>query len=77
MRKMNPKSLENLQHEGRPLLHGEPKRTREVSVTQTGWDGAKQLAQSVGANSVSELIERLGRGGYSLTEIQPTPSREQ
>lgn len=60
---MHPKSLENLTyHEGRPLTYGEPKKRREVSVTDTGWMGVKAFARARGL-SVSELLERIGRFG--------------
>ena len=57
----NPNSLENLIHEGRPMVHGQPKKRREVMVTDDGWEGFKALAQRLGL-SASEVVERLGRG---------------
>jgi hypothetical protein len=57
----HPNSLQNLTHQGRPLDYGEPKKTRRVSVTETGWDSAQELARSMGM-SVSEFLEQLGRG---------------
>ena len=58
----NPNSLANLQHEGRPKHYDEAKKKREVSVTQTGWAGCKQVAAAAGCRGVSQLLERLGRG---------------
>jgi hypothetical protein len=60
-RKIHPRSLENLTHEGRPKIHGEKKTAHNVSVTPTGWQGAQAAAAKLGFSSVSELIEQLGR----------------
>jgi hypothetical protein len=57
----HPNSLQNLTHDGRPLEYGEPKKTRRLSVTETGWDSAQKLIRSMGM-SVSEFLEQLGRG---------------
>jgi hypothetical protein len=57
----HPNSLQNLTHDGRPLEYGEPKKTRRLSVTETGWDSAQKLIRSMGM-SVSEFVEQLGRG---------------
>lgn len=46
---------------GRPLRHGEAKQRREITVTPTAWAGLEALAAK-GDCSVSEVIERLGRG---------------
>jgi hypothetical protein len=40
-------SIKNLTHEGRPLEYGEPKTGHRVTVTQTGWNSAKQLIASM------------------------------
>lgn len=63
----NPKSLKNLEKRGRTPVYDEHKKRREVIVTETGWEGFKQLAKDVGL-SASELIERLGRGTVQLAE---------
>jgi hypothetical protein len=57
----HPNSLQNLTHQGRPLDYDEPKKTRRLSVTETGWDSAQKLIRSMGM-SVSEFLEQLGRG---------------
>lgn len=54
-------SLNNLIHEGRPLDYDEPKKTRRLSVTESGWTRARSVIGSMGM-SVSEFLERLGRG---------------
>jgi hypothetical protein len=43
------------------MVHGQPKKRREVMVTDDGWEGFKALAQRLGL-SASEVVERLGRG---------------
>lgn len=63
----HPMSLKNLTHEGRPSLYGENKKRRELVVTDTGWQGLKELAKEKGF-SVSELIERVGRGTIKLED---------
>lgn len=46
---------------GRTPKYGERKKPRGITVTDSGWDGLQHLAQEEGV-SVSELIERIGRG---------------
>ena len=48
-------------HEGRPRQFETQKKNRTISVTQKGWDGAKEVAKEQGFSSLSELIEYLGR----------------
>jgi hypothetical protein len=43
-------------------LFGETKNIHQVTITPTGWDGLKQLAAAAGCRSISDLLERLGRG---------------
>ena len=62
-------SLKNLTHEGRPLEYAEPKKTRSLSVTESGWMGAKTLINSMGM-SVSEFLEELGRGQVTVIRTQ-------
>ena len=63
----HPNSLENLTyHKGRPLAYDEPKKRREASVTQTGWDGLKQVAIEAGCTGISDLLEKLGRREIEL-----------
>ncbi len=61
----NPKSLDNLIHEGRPSgeeIYGEPKKKRTLTVTESGWQGLVEGARASGCNSVSEYLEKIGRG---------------
>ncbi len=65
----NPKSLQNLIREGRPsgeVVFGEPKKKRTLTVTETGWKGANVTIKAAGYSSVSEYLERLGRGEEML-----------
>ena len=65
-KELHPNSLKNLTcHEGRPQKWGEKKKTRKLTVTETGWEGVVAIAQAQG-HSVSELLEMLGRGQLSL-----------
>ena len=62
----NPNSLAALDKhrysDGRPRIYGTPKKQRYLSVTEEGWEGVQQLAREAGCNSVSDLLEKLGRG---------------
>jgi len=72
-RKMNPKSLENLTHDGRPQTYEEPKKRRYLSVTETGWSGAQSAIATIGCKGgVSEFLERLGRGEFVIVEASAT-----
>lgn len=57
----------------RPLKYGEPKKKHVFNLTGTGWAGLQALAKASGFSSVTELLERLGRGEYTLTQTPPTP----
>jgi hypothetical protein len=66
-RNINPKSLENLIHEGRPQAFEEAKKRRYLSVTETGWAGAQAAIEAAGCKGgVSEFLERLGRGEFAI-----------
>jgi len=43
----------------------EKKKTRKLTVTETGWEGVVAIAQEQG-HSVSELLEMLGLAQLSL-----------
>lgn len=61
-RGQHPNSKGNLTyHSGRPQSYDEPKKQRYLSITETGWQGMQQLAENLGCNSVSELLEKMGR----------------
>ncbi|MEM9805793.1 MAG: hypothetical protein AAF959_10980 [Cyanobacteria bacterium P01_D01_bin.56] len=68
---IHPKSLENLNREGRPTVHSEKKKTHNISVTETGWQGIQERAREYGCNSVSEFVEKVGR--MELNSF-PTPT---
>lgn len=59
---INPRSLENLKHEGRPPAFEEEKKRRTLTVTDSGWEGAVAVAKGLGCRGVSELLELIGRG---------------
>lgn len=61
----NPRSLQNLKHEGRPLSYSERKERHNVSVTPQGWNGVEALASETG-RTVSGLLESFGRGELDL-----------
>ncbi len=63
----NPKSLENLTHEGRPRKYDEPKKQRRLSLTDQAWENLKNLSEELGFTSVSEMIEELARGTLTIS----------
>ena len=62
----NPRSKQNLQP--REAVYGEAKKRHEITVTPEGWHGFQAMAAARGL-SCSELIERLGRGSLSLSDV--------
>lgn len=68
-RGQNPKSKDNLTyHEGRPVVWDEPTKTHGITVTDSAWDGLKQLVKTKGYRSVSDLIEIIGREYIDIPE---------
>lgn len=66
----NPNSLANLTyHKGRTSDYGTRKSKRGVSLTDEGWNGIKLLADEHGCTSVSDFLEKVGRG---LVEVKAT-----
>ncbi len=62
----HPNSLANLIHEGRPKAYGTEKKQRYLSITEEGWNGVKNVAKMADCNSVSDLLEKLGRGDFKI-----------
>lgn len=62
----HPHSQANLNREGRPKTYGTEKKQRYLSITQEGWEGAQDAARASGFSSLSDLIEKLGRGDVTL-----------
>ncbi|MEO1590147.1 MAG: M23 family metallopeptidase [Cyanobacteria bacterium J06632_22] len=58
----------------RPLYAAEPKRRCTVTVTESGWFGAKAAAEAIGCVSLSDMIERLGRGELAVLPSDEFPS---
>ncbi len=74
-RKINPKSLENLNWKhglkspGRKTAYAEAKSRHGVTLTEAGWFGLQQTAQKLNL-SVSELFERVGRGQLTVVDLE-------
>ena len=66
---VNPRSLENLRHEGRPPAFDEEKKRRTLTVTESGWEGAMSVAQALDCRGISELIELIGRGQLLVLQL--------
>ncbi|MGB0561935.1 MAG: hypothetical protein ACPGVO_09035 [Spirulinaceae cyanobacterium] len=64
---VNPKSLQNLTHEGRPYLYGEKKKRHSISVTQSGWEQFRKLSKKFGCDSTSDFVEKLARQHLVVT----------
>ncbi len=63
----HPHSLANLTYRGgRPQEYGQEKKRRTLTVTEAGWEGATAAIEKLGCNSVSEFLEKLGRGDIAL-----------
>ena len=65
----NPISLKNLTRDGRPSEYDEPKKDRRLTITETGWSGVRKLIGSMDM-SVSEFLEKLGRGQIIVMQAQ-------
>ena len=65
----HPNSLANLIHSGRPKTYGAEKKQRYLSVTEEGWDGVKDVVKKVDCTSVSDLLEKLGRGDLKVISV--------
>lgn len=58
-------SLANLQP--RPKIYDEEKKRRTLTVTESGWEGSIEVIEALGCSSVSEFLERLGRGEVKVS----------
>lgn len=66
----HPNSQINLELRGRKPDYGEHKKRRFLTVTEEGWQGSKAVADQAGCASISDLIEKLGRGELKLLTPQ-------
>lgn len=74
-RKIHPNSLKNLIHEGRPLVVGEPKKPRQLTVSETGWEGSLSVADELGCTGVSDLLEKIGRKQLAVVDLKKLENR--
>jgi hypothetical protein len=64
----HPKSRANLTyHEGRPLTFGKRKKQHGITVTEEGWEGVKDVVKELGCSSVSDFLEKVGRGEVKVS----------
>ena len=47
---------------GRPKTFDSSKKRRSVSVTEEGWSGLQPVIEELGCKSVSDFLEKVGRG---------------
>lgn len=57
-------SLANLRPQQK--MYDEEKKKRTLSVTESGWKGVVEVVKATGCSSVSELLEKLGRGEVKI-----------
>ena len=66
----HPNSQANLTCQvGRPKAFGADKKKRYLSVTDEGWEGASEAVRAFGCSSVSEFLEKLGRGQLNENDV--------
>ena len=66
----HPNSLANLRpgSGGRPKGYlSEEKKRRNLTVTDAGWEGVQPVIKKLGCSSVSEFLEKLGRGEIKIS----------
>ena len=64
----NAKSLQNLNREGTKPIYGDRKKPRNLSITAFAWEEIKRIAKEDFGLSVSEVVERIGRGDLVVFE---------
>lgn len=60
----HPRSRENLRP--RRETYGETKKIRKLTITETGWQGLKEIASELEVSSISDLLEKIGRKELSI-----------
>ena len=65
----SPSNLKPGESPGRSPIYEEKKNKHAIAVTDEGWTRVQKLADGFGV-SVSELIERLGRGQLTLLDSE-------
>lgn len=58
----HPNSQKNLSNKGRGLQYGQKKAPHMIRVTKDGWEGVSKQIEKLGERSLSDFVERLGRG---------------
>ena len=68
---VHPNSLANLElSNGSEPRHGETKKKRNLTVTDTAWVAAKNDIKQQFNLSVSEAVELIGRGKLKLVVVE-------
>ncbi len=52
---------------GRPRQFDGQKKSRSWSMTDEGWQGMKEAAKKYGYKSLSEFLEKMGRGEIKIS----------
>ena len=73
----HPHSQANLTyHEGRPKAFGAQKKKRNLTVTEEGWEGLQPIILELGCESVSEFLEKVGRGQVKILATSTTQAAD-
>ena len=65
----HPNSLANLNYRGgRPTNFSSRKKQRTLTVTEEGWEGLQPVVKKLGCKSVSDFLEKVGRGLVEVKE---------
>jgi len=62
----HPNSQKNLSNKGRGLKYGQKKAPHMIRVTDDGWEGVSSQIEKLGERSLSDFVERLGRGHIEI-----------
>jgi len=66
----HPNSQANLTNRGRGLEYGQKKEPHMIRVTDDGWKGISRQIEKLGERSLSDFIERLGRGHIEIVATE-------
>lgn len=62
---------------GEPVYHNELKKSLNLTVTPTGAQGLEELAEELGLQSKSELVDRIGQRLLAVSPTLPTKEDRQ
>ncbi len=66
----HPNSLQNLKLGGNKAKYDQPKKRRNISLTDESWEKCRKLVKQNFGLSVSEFMEQLIRGEIDLDKLK-------